>query len=100
MAVAPPDSQTSPRPARRRTGPMIIALLVVILLVLHQDNWFWESDALVFGIMPIALFYHACISISATCVWLLATKIAWPVEIIEQAKAAAADSSQDSEGQR
>lgn len=65
---------------------MVIALLVVALIVLYQDTWFWESDYLVFGFMPIGLFYHAMLSIAASLVWLLATWIAWPIETIEQAK--------------
>lgn len=69
------------------TGSVIVAILVILLIVLHQDNWFWTDDSLVFGILPITLFYHICISLSAACVWLLATKIAWPAETIEEAKA-------------
>ncbi|MCD0458245.1 DUF3311 domain-containing protein [Roseiconus lacunae] len=61
-------------------GPWIIAALVVLLLILHQDNWFWESDTLVFGFMPIGLFWHACISIGASLTWALATVIAWPLD--------------------
>jgi hypothetical protein len=76
---------------KRRQGPLVIASIVLALLVLHQDIWFWNSRYLVFGIVPIALFYHACISIAASATWLLATKIAWPAEIIEQAKAATGD---------
>ena len=70
---------------------MIITILVITLIVLHQDNWFWNNDKLVFGMLPITLFYHLCISIAASCVWFLATKIAWPVETIEQVKAATGD---------
>ena len=55
--------------------------LVLLLLILHQDNWFWEDDTLVFGFMPIGLFYHACISISASVTWFLATKFIWPKEL-------------------
>lgn len=58
----------------------IIAGLVVLLLILHQDNWFWTDDTLVFGFMPIGLFWHACISIGASLTWALATKIAWPID--------------------
>jgi len=58
----------------------IIAGLVVFLLILHQDNWFWTDDTLVFGFMPIGLFWHACISIAASLTWALATKIAWPID--------------------
>ena len=61
-------------------GPLIIAGLVLLLLVLHQDNWFWTDDTLVFGFMPIGLFWHACISIAASATWWLATKIAWPLD--------------------
>jgi hypothetical protein len=63
--------------ATRSSGPLIIAFLVVILLILHQDNWFWTDGTLVFGFLPIALFWHACISIAATLTWFIATKIAW-----------------------
>lgn len=74
------------------TGSIVIGVLVVALIVLHQDNWFWEDSSLIFGIMPVTLFYHIGISIAAACVWFLATKIAWPVDTIEEAKAIADDS--------
>lgn len=61
-------------------GPLIIAGLVLLLLILHQDNWFWTDDTLVFGFLPIGLFWHACISIGAAATWFLATKIAWPFD--------------------
>ena len=72
----------------KRSGPMIIAVLVLAMLILHQDNWFWTDGTLVFGFIPVGLFYHACLSVAASVVWYLATKIAWPVELIEETKAA------------
>ena len=54
---------------------------LVLLLVLHQDNWLWEDDTLVFGFIPIGLFYHACLSVAAGVVWFLATKFCWPTEL-------------------
>lgn len=63
-----------------RSGPLIIAILVVLLLIAHQDNWFWTDDTLVFGFMPIGLFWHVCISLAAAGVWWLATQIAWPFD--------------------
>ena len=36
--------------------------LVVLLIILHQDNWLWNDTTLVFGFMPIGLVYHARIS--------------------------------------
>ena len=55
-----------------------IWFLVLLLLILHQDNWLWENRTLVFGFMPIGLFYHACISVAAGITWYLATRFAWP----------------------
>jgi hypothetical protein len=61
-------------------GKMIIAVLVLILLVLHQDNWLWADDTLVLGFLPMGLFWHACISLAAALTWFLATRIAWPAD--------------------
>ena len=69
---------TNSQSSHRASGPLIIVGLVVLLLILHQDNWFWTDDTLLLGFMPIGLFWHACISIAATLTWFLATKIAWP----------------------
>jgi len=67
-------------------GLWIVAFLVVTLLILHQDNWFWTDGRLVFGFMPIGLVWHAGISIAASVTWFIATKIAWPVEPQFEAK--------------
>ena len=56
-------------------------IAVLVLVVLHQDVWNWENKTLVFGFIPIGLFYHACISIGATIVWFCAIKFAWPVDV-------------------
>ena len=72
---------TNPPPASSGSkGPLIIAGLVLLLLILHQDNWFWTDNTLLLGFMPIGLFWHACISVAASCTWYLATKIAWPID--------------------
>ena len=54
--------------------------LVLLLLIIHQDNWFWDDNTLVFGFMPIGLLYHAGISVAAATTWYLATLFAWPVD--------------------
>ncbi len=58
---------------------IVLVLIVVALYVLHQDFWFWRTaHPLVFGFMPIGLFYQACFSVAASLVmWLLVT-YAWP----------------------
>ncbi|MDB4639998.1 DUF3311 domain-containing protein [Pirellulaceae bacterium] len=52
--------------------------LVILLIILHQDFWFWENDYAVFGFIPMGLFYHAMISVGAGITWYLATVFAWP----------------------
>lgn len=52
--------------------------LVLLLVVIHQDVWFWNDDRLVFGFLPITLAYHAGISLAAGFVWFLAIHFAWP----------------------
>lgn len=56
----------------------LIWILIILLILLHHDFWYWSDDTLVFGFIPIGLFYHICISLAAVGVWLLATLIAWP----------------------
>ena len=57
----------------------IAVAAVVLLYVLHQDFWFWhQARPLVFGCLPIGLFYHAAHTVaSAGALWLL-VKYAWP----------------------
>lgn len=62
----------------------VIWLLVVVLIILHQDNWNWDDDTLVFGFMPITLLYHAGISVAAGVTWFLAVQFAWPSELDEE----------------
>ena len=56
----------------------LIWILVVLMLILHHDFWYWDDPTLVFGFLPIGLFYHACLSLAAAAVWLIAVTFAWP----------------------
>ena len=58
--------------------------LILGLVLLHQDGWFWTDDRLVFGFLPVGLFYHICLSIGAVVCWFLAVKYAWPQDLVEQ----------------
>ena len=55
------------------------AIIVAALYVLHQDFWFWrEARPLVFGVLPIGLFYHAAYTLLlAPAMWAL-TRLIWP----------------------
>ncbi len=54
--------------------------LVLVLVVLHQDNWLWDDHSLVWGMLPTSLVYHMGISVAASVVWLWACRFAWPIE--------------------
>jgi hypothetical protein len=57
----------------------LLSAAVVVLYVLHQDFWNWRTARpLVFGFLPIGLFYHACYSLAAALFMLLLVKTAWP----------------------
>ena len=68
---------------------ILLVVAVAALYILHQDIWFWRSSYLVFGFIPIGLFYHACFSVAAALLmWLLVT-FAWPSHLeheVEQAE--------------
>jgi hypothetical protein len=65
----------------------LLVLAFIALYVLHQDVWLWRTARpLVFGFVPIGLFYHACFSVAASLfMWLLVTH-AWPAHLEEEVK--------------
>jgi hypothetical protein len=66
----------------------LLAALTVALYVLHQDVWLWRSARpLVFGFLPVGLFYHAAYSLAtALLLWLLVVH-AWPSRLEAEAEA-------------
>jgi hypothetical protein len=60
----------------------LLLILVGALYVLHQDFWFWRAARpLVFGFIPIGLFYHACYAVVTAIVMGVLVKHAWPAEL-------------------
>jgi hypothetical protein len=62
---------------------VLLALAVLVVIVLHQDVWFWKDKTLVFGFLPVGLAYHAvyCLLASLT-LWAL-VRFAWPARLEE-----------------
>ena len=61
---------------------ILLVVAVVALYVLHQDFWFWRTARpLIFGFIPIGLFYHACYSVAAALLMWLLVKYAWPSQL-------------------
>lgn len=56
----------------------LLALLVIVVALLHQDFWNWTNKSLVFGFLPIGLAYHIGFSfLAAFTMWVL-VRFAWP----------------------
>ncbi|MDP6386533.1 MAG: hypothetical protein QGI93_10100 [Planctomycetota bacterium] len=72
----------------------MIWLMVVVLAVLHQDVWNWDSKALVLGFIPVGLAYHALYSVAAALMWMAALRWAWPSGV----EAWANETGEDGEG--
>ena len=66
----------------------LLVIAVVALYILHQDIWFWRTAyPLIFGFIPIGLFYQACFSIAAAGLMWLLVKFAWPSHLEEEVAA-------------
>ena len=64
---------------------ILLIIAVVALYILHQDIWFWRTaHPLVFGFVPIGLFYQGCFSVAACLLMWLLVKHAWPGHLEEE----------------
>ena len=58
---------------------VLLTVATIALWALHQDIWFWRTARpLVFGFLPIGLFYHACFSVAAALLLGSLVRWAWP----------------------
>ena len=52
--------------------------MAAALYALHQDFWFWrEARPLVFGFLPIGLFYHAAYTIATSALMFVLVRSYW-----------------------
>ena len=60
----------------------LLIIAVIVVYILHQDFWNWRTAyPLVFGFVPIGLFYQGCYSILAALLMWLLVKFAWPAHL-------------------
>ena len=58
------------------------AAIVAVLYVLHQDIWFWrDARPLVFGFLPIGLFYHAVYTVVTSLALVVLVRLLWPTHL-------------------
>ncbi len=57
----------------------LAALITAFVYLLHQDFWFWRSARpLVFGFLPIGLFYHAVYTAAISAFMWFMVRRHWP----------------------
>jgi hypothetical protein len=66
----------------------LLVAFAVALYALHQDVWFFRTaHPLVFGFLPIGLFYHACYTVAASLLMWLLVRHAWPGHLEQDVEA-------------
>jgi hypothetical protein len=57
----------------------LLVIAIIALYLLHQDFWFWRAAApIVFGFLPVGLFYHLCYTLAISALMWALVKCAWP----------------------
>ncbi len=64
----------------------LLTLMVVVVLLLHHDIWFWKDNTLVLGFIPIGLAYHIFYSCLASLTMWILVRLAWPKPLEEDEK--------------
>ncbi len=73
-----------------RRAPVGSILIGVVVYALHQDFWFWRgAHPLVFGFLPIGLFYHAAYTVASSIVLWAVLPSLWPKQDESEADVAA-----------
>jgi hypothetical protein len=61
---------------------VLATTIVAGLYALHQDVWWWrEARPLVFGVLPIGLFYHAAFTVAIAGALALLIRLVWPAHL-------------------
>jgi hypothetical protein len=61
--------------------PIVAIVIFFVLVVLHQDTWFWNDRTLWFGFLPAGLGYHVGYSLVVSLFWFAVSRLAWPHRI-------------------
>jgi len=76
-------------PVMYRNRPAIAALLTfifVLVLFLRHDYWNWDTPGhLLFGFLPVGLWWQALVTILASIMMFLMVTLAWPHHLEEKA---------------
>lgn len=73
--------------------------VLLVLVALHHDFWFWDDPSLVGGWLPIGLAWHLALSVAAVAFWAFAVKVAWPRDLESAAVGVSASTEAGSESE-
>ena len=63
----------------------VVLLVAAVFFLLHQDVWFWNDvRPLVFGFLPVGLFYHAVYTVAIAVAMVWATRAHWPAHLEDE----------------
>jgi hypothetical protein len=83
------DGKSRPAtPARPRSAGVyvVLTLAALIVLVMRHDYWNWDTPyPLLFGVLPVALWWQGLVSIAACALMWLMVRLAWPAELEDEA---------------
>ena len=66
------------------TKRTLLVLVVSAVYLVHLDFWNWTRvEPLLFGFLPVGLWYHAAYSLLASALMWLLVKFAWPKSLEE-----------------
>ena len=91
MLVQEPTADRRPgeaTPIRPRSGATyaFLTLAAIAVLVMRHDYWNWDTPyPLLFGCLPVALWWQALVSLSACALMWLMVRLAWPHELEDAA---------------
>ena len=60
---------------------VLLALLILVVYLLHQDYWNWKDSSLVFGFLPMGLAYHGFYALLCSATLAVLVKFAWPAHL-------------------
>ena len=69
----------------------LLVLLVVVVVLLHQDFWLWTDKTLVLGFLPSGLAYHLLYALLVSAMMWVLVRAAWPAHLEEETLRAAPD---------
>jgi hypothetical protein len=83
MLTQEPLNYSGPTPGNTRgPGSGTVAMLVVaffVVLILRHDYWWWkDARPLLFGFLPVGLWWQGLVSILACIMMWLMVRFAWP----------------------